>query len=225
MKPINKLTTTVLAALGLAGVFLVSPASAAIEFEATEVTIKPVAGGPRTLTAEFKFKNTGAQPVSIVEVAASCGCTAPEAPKEPVAAGASGVIPVNYAAGERQGRQTQSIRVRTSEGENLELRLVVDLPVRVSFAPRLLLLGPGEASTKTATVTFGDDLPMTLLEAVSDRPGFEMAEPPKLEDNVLKLVVRVVGESPGDGRGVIRIRTKGASGTEYTDLLYTRYRP
>ncbi len=201
------------------------PLRAAIEFESTEVTVKPEPGGPRKLTGEFKFKNTGTEPVVIEEVHSSCGCTVPETPKEPVAPGASGVIPVTYAAGDRQGRQTQHIQVKTSDGNGFELRLVAELPVRVSFSPRLLLLGRNDNEPKTATVTFSDDLPVTLTEVVSQSAGFEFVEPPELKDNVLKITVRYTGDAAADGRGVIRIRTKTHSGAEYTDVLYVRHTP
>jgi hypothetical protein len=201
------------------------PLLAAIDFETTELVVKPVPGGPRKLTGEFKFKNTGVEPVTITEVHSSCGCTVPETPKEPVAPGGSGVIPVTYSGGDRQGKQTQHIQVKTSDGNSFELRLVAELPVRVSFSPRLLLLGRSDNEPKTATVTFSDDLPVTLTEVVSQSAGFEFVEPPKLEDNVLKIAVRYSGDAAADSRGVIRIRTKTHSGAEYTDVLYVRYTP
>jgi hypothetical protein len=45
---------------------------------------------------EFKFKNTGKEPVVISNAAGSCGCTVPEWPKEPIAPGKSSVIKVSY---------------------------------------------------------------------------------------------------------------------------------
>jgi len=46
----------------------------------------------------FSFKNTGKEPLVLSSVTASCGCTTPEWPKEPVAPGASGSIKVTYNA-------------------------------------------------------------------------------------------------------------------------------
>ena len=46
------------------------------------------------VTTEFEFKNTGNAPLLITRTAASCGCTTPEYPKEPIAPGKSGVIKV-----------------------------------------------------------------------------------------------------------------------------------
>jgi len=47
-------------------------------------------------TCEFKFKNTGKSPLVISNCQASCGCTVPEWPKEPIQKGATGVIKVKY---------------------------------------------------------------------------------------------------------------------------------
>jgi len=91
--------------LALASVFAVNlsyaqekqviSASAQIEFEKETHdygTIKQNANG----VYEFKFKNTGTQPLIISNATGSCGCTVPEWPREPIAPGKSGVIKVKY---------------------------------------------------------------------------------------------------------------------------------
>lgn len=45
---------------------------------------------------EFKFKNTGKEPLILSNCQASCGCTTPLCPKEPIAPGGTGVIKVKY---------------------------------------------------------------------------------------------------------------------------------
>jgi hypothetical protein len=47
-------------------------------------------------TYDFKFKNTGSQPLIINRVTASCGCTSPTWTKEPVPPGGEGKIQVAY---------------------------------------------------------------------------------------------------------------------------------
>jgi hypothetical protein len=47
-------------------------------------------------TCEFKFTNKGKSGLILNNVQASCGCTVPEWPKEPIAAGKTGVIKVKY---------------------------------------------------------------------------------------------------------------------------------
>ena len=47
-------------------------------------------------STEFKFKNTGTEPLIISNSRGSCGCTVPEWPREPIAPGESSVIKVKY---------------------------------------------------------------------------------------------------------------------------------
>lgn len=204
---------------------LVTPASAALEFDALEVTAKPAEPGQKKIETSFAFKNTGDVPVTITEVHASCGCTAPDKPKDPVAPGARGAIPVIYAAGEKQGQQVQHVTVKTDDGKEFSLRLVVELPVRVTIEPRLLLFKPGSTDPLPAKVVFGDDLPVTLTDVAVQSPDFALAEPAKLDGATLPLSFRYVGASDKDARASVRIVTKGASGLEHTDVLYLRHRP
>jgi len=46
--------------------------------------------------SEFKFINKGKLPLVLSNVQASCGCTVPEWPKEPVLPGKSAVVKVTY---------------------------------------------------------------------------------------------------------------------------------
>ena len=45
---------------------------------------------------DFKFKNTGTEPLILSNVITTCGCTVPEWPKEPILPGKTGTIKVNY---------------------------------------------------------------------------------------------------------------------------------
>lgn len=48
--------------------------------------------------AEFKFKNTGKEPLVLQSVRPGCGCTTPYYTQEPVAPGKSGIIKASYNA-------------------------------------------------------------------------------------------------------------------------------
>ena len=61
-------------------------------------------------TCEFTFKNTGKEPLLLTNVKASCGCTTPTWPKEPIMKGKSGTIVVKYNT-KINGSFTKSIRV------------------------------------------------------------------------------------------------------------------
>jgi hypothetical protein len=48
-------------------------------------------------TCEFKFTNTGKEPLILQKPVSSCGCTVPTWPQEPILPGKSDVIKVTYA--------------------------------------------------------------------------------------------------------------------------------
>ncbi len=69
--------------------------TAKIEFKDTTIdygTIEKGADGLRV----FEFTNTGDAPLIISKVTASCGCTIPKKPKDPIMPGANGKIEVKY---------------------------------------------------------------------------------------------------------------------------------
>ena len=63
------------------------------------------------VTTEFKFTNEGNAPLVITRTAASCGCTTPEYPKEPISPGKSGIIKVTFNAKGRPGNFQKSVYV------------------------------------------------------------------------------------------------------------------
>ena len=50
------------------------------------------------VTCEFTFTNDGDAPLILTNVKASCGCTTPDWPQEPIMPGAQGVIKATYNA-------------------------------------------------------------------------------------------------------------------------------
>ena len=68
-------------------------------------------------THEFKFKNTGNQPVIIANVQASCGCTTPDWTKTPVLPGKMGVIKAMYSSAGRPGVFNKTVTVTSNATE------------------------------------------------------------------------------------------------------------
>lgn len=65
-------------------------------------------------TFEFKFKNTGKEPLIISEAKASCGCTVPSYPKNvPIKPGESQVIKVTYDT-KRPGPFDKTVTVKSN---------------------------------------------------------------------------------------------------------------
>lgn len=104
--------------LTMSGYFLESTKSnrtTHIDFESTEVDIgKLIQNHPGTIL--FSFENTGDSPLPIYSADASCGCTQPEYPGEPVSPGEKGEIKVTFDA-KAPGKFIKSITIYHN-GEN-----------------------------------------------------------------------------------------------------------
>lgn len=59
----------------------------------------------------FKFRNTGKSDLVISSASASCGCTVPEWPKDPIAPGKEGFIKVVFNSEGRAGSQRKTITI------------------------------------------------------------------------------------------------------------------
>lgn len=60
---------------------------------------------------DFIFKNEGKTPLIIKDATATCGCTVPEWPKEPVAPGQSGKISVVFNSAGKSGLQDKIVTI------------------------------------------------------------------------------------------------------------------
>lgn len=59
----------------------------------------------------FHFKNTGTKPLIITSVQASCGCTVPDKPEEPIAPGQEGQIKAEFNSEGRTGIAHKTLTV------------------------------------------------------------------------------------------------------------------
>ena len=60
---------------------------------------------------KYHFKNTGDAPLLIANVVASCGCTIPSYPKEPILPGQEGDIEVLFNSRNKKGMQNKSVMI------------------------------------------------------------------------------------------------------------------
>ncbi len=63
---------------------------------------------------EFKFTNTGNEPLILTNVVASCGCTTPKWSREPVQKGKSGSILVSYDTNGRPGPFNKAVTISSN---------------------------------------------------------------------------------------------------------------
>jgi len=91
-------------------------AQGVMKFETDNHDFGNVAEGTMA-TYEFKFKNTGNQPVVIANVQASCGCTTPDWTKTPVLPGKMGIIKAMYSSAGRPGVFNKTVTVTSNAVE------------------------------------------------------------------------------------------------------------
>lgn len=78
------------------------------------------------VTCTFTFTNTGNKLLVIHQAIASCGCTVPEYPKEPIKPGESGKIVVTYnGEGRFPGHFRKSITIRSNAKQEI-VRLYIE---------------------------------------------------------------------------------------------------
>ncbi|MCB0519132.1 MAG: DUF1573 domain-containing protein [Lewinellaceae bacterium] len=81
-----------------------------IQFPETEFNFGKVKAGEK-VRHEYKFKNTGKEPLIISNAKGSCGCTVPEWPKEPIPVGGEGSIMVQFDSKGKSGNQTKQVTI------------------------------------------------------------------------------------------------------------------
>ena len=67
------------------------------------------------VTSKMKVKNTGDKPLILKSVVGSCGCTAPDYPKNPIAPGESADITIKYSSGTVAGDFNKSVTVTSND--------------------------------------------------------------------------------------------------------------
>lgn len=68
----------------------------------------------------FEFENVGNEPLILSDVRTTCGCTAPEWPKEPIAPGAKANLKVVFNSAGKMGMQNKVITVMSNAVNNPE---------------------------------------------------------------------------------------------------------
>lgn len=97
----------------------------------------------KPVTAVFKFTNSGTAPLIITKAEASCGCTVPEYPKEPIAPGQTGIIKATYNAA-NPGAFTKDVTIVSN---------VEGVPVRLQIKGEVGAPGTETTTTTTSTTT------------------------------------------------------------------------
>ena len=90
-----------------------NPNAPTVDFVEENYNFGDVTEGPQ-VTHQFKFVNNGKEPLILSNVKASCGCTAPSWPKDPILPGKESSILVTYNIQGRPGNFTKSITITSN---------------------------------------------------------------------------------------------------------------
>lgn len=116
----KKILASVLFICMTVGVAVAQDKKAEITFEKLTHDFGTIKEADGPVSCTFKFKNTGTGMLVIYQAIASCGCTSPTFPKEPIKPGASGEIKVTYnGTGKRPGEFDKAITLRTNTKEEI----------------------------------------------------------------------------------------------------------
>ncbi len=92
---------------------------AVITFKEKSVDFGDIVQGAK-VEHTFSLTNTGNAPLVISNVAATCGCTVPSWPKEPVAPGKTAEIKVSFNSAGKMGKQNSVVRIYSNATEPIE---------------------------------------------------------------------------------------------------------
>lgn len=86
--------------------------------------------------ASFSIKNIGNQPLKILQVVPSCGCTALKRPKEVLAPGESDVVEVEFSSATFRGRvESKRVDIQTNDPTAEYATVMLTADVREELAP------------------------------------------------------------------------------------------
>ncbi len=138
---------------------------------------RTLAIGEPTIAARFAFTNKTDAPISIREITTTCGCTAANHSREAVAPGESGVVRMEFNAGQRRGLQRNSATVHfepaTLPPQRIEF--VVAIPDVISARPALLRWPEGTLDqTRALTIALNPEFGTQLVEIDYPQQHFKL---------------------------------------------------
>ena len=115
-----------------------SPSNAKVKFETISHNFGSVIEG-QIAKYDFKFTNPGTEPLVLSNVQASCGCTSPKWPREPIAPGATAVVTAEYNSSGRTGNFTKNISVYSNGGD--VTLTITGIVVKEPEKPKSVIIG------------------------------------------------------------------------------------
>lgn len=124
MKLYAKYITAIWLSTAIAGTCARVEAQSALHFSSATYDYGDVREDGGAVVGRFEACNTGSEPIVVVEVMTSCGCTTPRFERKPVKAGETFQLDIRYDPMNRPGRIDRDIYVRVSDSdEDIKLHI------------------------------------------------------------------------------------------------------
>ncbi|OGU29076.1 MAG: hypothetical protein A2X67_08775 [Ignavibacteria bacterium GWA2_55_11] len=160
-----------------------------------------------TKNASFTIKNIGNEPLKILQVQPSCGCTAVKKPKDVLAPGESDMVEVEFSSASFRGRvDTKRVDILTNDpvAEYFAVKLLAE--VREELVPMngtsLVWFGTvtvGSQAEQKITFTNSTNKPITIRNSVPSSPRLKVFTDKKrlAPNDSVEVVVTVRADKEG----------------------------
>lgn len=111
-----------------------NPTAPNMSFDQKEYKFGTIKQG-ESVTYEFKFTNTGKEPLIITNAQGSCGCTVPEYPKEPIKPNGNGTVKVTFNSTGKMGPQDKTVTLTYDNGRTETLHMIGTVEAANTQAP------------------------------------------------------------------------------------------
>ena len=197
----------ILISIAIASLWIPVQVSASLSFAESKITHQ-ASLDESEYTAVFKFTNGGDEPIEILSVNSSCGCTTALPSKTNFAPGESGEISATFDYGQREGKQVKSIRVETDqESDNrIFLTLEVNIPSVLAVSPSVTMWNrssDADFESKEVTIESFVDEPIEITEVVSSSDLFAHQVKELIPGKKFSFQVTPTN-IPTDSKGIVR---------------------
>ena len=159
----------------------------------------------KKVTTTFSFKNEGTEPLEIINVATSCGCTSAKPEKAVYNPGEAGEIPVTFDSTRFSGPITKRVTIHTNDKASPKTVVTIkgNVVVEVNAKPTSLFFAKAKMGEKTSQDIEVSTEKLAKLEisdleiAPSDYLSVEMK---RVDDKNVKLVVTADGNKFPTGK-------------------------
>ena len=160
--------------------------------------------------AFFHFTNTAEQPIRFTDITVNCGCMASRPVQPSYAPGEEGSLVIRVDLRNREGKLDKIVQVKMSDGEEIRLNVLVDIPKAYHISSPLVRWNREDAEQpKTIHLRNPNTIPVRLLsitsshealpaELITIREGFEydVVVTPDPSAKNARAVIRMVTEPP-----------------------------